>query len=364
MDDWSIQEWQEWLQAVIRGETTVKSLNRDSEPHLDIIALYNDLPSLASRQRFAEAVGQLLAALPVLPRNAAHLYTLLHVFAYTRPQVTIDRLRHHLFIGSFQNILHEGASLHTLLLEVVGAYDLTAETVSYIARSVRQPVDPSYATAAMRVMELRDRKASLELLPHVLQGISRREDVAPLATHLKGFAASYGYEGLYYWWAATAERMYARSSHAVEWLTSAMIARGAIDDPVTWNEADSFRAVFSAAVAGDRRHLTPTEVLNLTTAAADVGSAFESIFEVFLRQQFNKGSRIGVWSDATYGQDERYFLVTGAGKLLVGDEWAAEIDFISEMTGSRKPDWYPDQSSNSELEKALAALAERVQTAT
>jgi len=138
------------------------------------------------------------------------------------------------------------------------------------------------------------------------------------------------------------------------------VPRQVDQQPVAYAACRVPRVLRSDRLVGSRRHLKPFEVLNLATAAPDIGEPFESIFADLLRQQFTNGSRIAIWSDATYRQDERYFLITGAGKELIGNEWAAEVDFISEMTGSRKPDWYPGQSTDADLENALADLAERL----
>ncbi|HEV7768474.1 MAG TPA: hypothetical protein VGQ76_25975 [Thermoanaerobaculia bacterium] len=360
METRTTEEWSQWLKAVFRGDVVVPPLNRDSEPHLDLIDVFDRLTTFGARQAFAEGVARTFAGMSTTRADSPYLYTLLHLVAYTHPESEVDRLRHHLFVGTFQQYTYEQASLHTLLLETLGEYPLTAELTNYIKRSVPRSNDPDYAAAAMRVLAIHDRTASLDLLMPSLARLNRREDVLVIASHMKGFVGSYGYEVVYEWCLLNGRRLLDEATHAMDWFIKGLTVRGVIDSPVRRADDQPFRTVLSAVVHGALRPLAPVDVLTVASVAEVLKEELEPIFANILLQQSRLGSRITLWSVSAYGQDEQFFLCAGTQRMVVGEEWDKEIDFIAKMTGSLKPTWYSDESTPEQVHAAVEELAAKI----
>lgn len=208
----TVDRWCEWLNAFFSYEIdSPKPRSKPYEPelsvgprelHFALISLYLSLESMADRNRLAEALACVFETTSFVKPNAALINHLLKVIAVAKSLRSKRLLRRTLFDDVLRDIYYNRENLHTLLLSVVGEFDVDEKLIDYLHRSADQTEDYSYLLTVFRLLAANAEDEAYtfikRIVPHTKTDTDT--DALNLALEIKAEFSRVGYQPFCEWY--------------------------------------------------------------------------------------------------------------------------------------------------------------------
>lgn len=222
----SVSRWCKWLDAFIAGEPHQPKIEVGPE-ELDSIlhGLYEDLDDKGTQNRLSEAIMSYYEVTRVSEENAELIHLLLRVMADMKPIRAKRFLRRQLFDEIFLELntkrvdsdYSTGASLdttpevlHTLLLSVVGEYDVDDDLSDYIDKSANKIKDHAYLLVCFRLLASGGGEEGFSLINRIIPLTKSEAEAEDLAMEIKAEFDRLGYRYFCLWYCNNASDLASR----------------------------------------------------------------------------------------------------------------------------------------------------------